>query len=330
MTGYTWLIPEEGGYLYSPELSKRMRMQMQAQCKFRQFCDATDAQEFGAGRGEKFYWDVAEDVKEQGWDLEETSPMPETNGEFRQRFLTVGEAGNSIPFSKKLSVLAARDVERIVDQQLRRDAVKYFDAKAFLEFKKTPLRVAPTGGTSTSSVTLTTNGATGTTNNVELRKDHIKAISDLMKTRNIPAFDNDNYYAISNIATLRPFKNDLEALKVYTESGMSRIMSGEIGRYEDVRFIEQNNIPEGGANDSTTFSARTRTPDPWNNGKSSWAFFFGADTVMEAIVESEQIRAKLAGDYGRSRGIGWYYLGGFGLVNPEPLHARIVMWDSAA
>lgn len=52
------------------------------------------------------------------------------------------------------------------------------------------------------------------------------------------------------------------------------------------------------------------------------------DTVMEAVVEPEQVRAKIAGDYGRGRGIAWYWLGGFGLCHPEALHSRIVHWDS--
>ena len=112
--------------------------------------------------------------------------------------------------------------------------------------------------------------------------------------------------------------------------GIQEIFSGEIGRYENFRFIEQNFIPKGGANDSTTFDPYTQTADAWNNGLSSWAFFFGGDTVTEAIALPEEIRAKIPGDYGRSRGIAWYYLGGFGIVHPDSTHARIVMWDSAA
>ena len=37
----------------------------------------------------------------------------------------------------------------------------------------------------------------------------------------------------------------------------------------------------------------------------------------------------MLGDYGRSGGIAWYYLGGFGIFHTNPSFARIVMWDSA-
>ncbi|MGH2362042.1 MAG: hypothetical protein ACRDGM_16070, partial [bacterium] len=68
---------------------------------------------------------------------------------------------------------------------------------------------------------------------------------------------------------------------------------------------------------------------------SNWAFFFGEDTVAEAIAVPEEMRGKIPTDFGRSRGIAWYYLGGYGLVHPinsadNSKNARIVKWDSAA
>lgn len=107
------------------------------------------------------------------------------------------------------------------------------------------------------------------------------------------------------------------------------IFNGEIGRYESFRFIEQTFIPKGGAANSTTYDPWSGTAAAWANGLSSWAFFMGADTVTEAICVPEEIRAKIPGDYGRSKGIAWYYLGGFGLVHPDATNARVMMWDSA-
>jgi hypothetical protein len=68
----------------------------------------------------------------------------------------------------------------------------------------------------------------------------------------------------------------------------------------------------------------------WTNAKSNWAFFFGDDTVAEGIVVPEEMRGKIPSDYGRSRGIAWYYLGGFGIVHTTAAQGRIVKWDSAA
>ena len=155
-----------------------------------------------------------------------------------------------------------------------------------------------------------------------------------MKERNIPAYTGDDYYALAWPTTYRFFKNQLETIHTYTDAGFQMIMNGEIGRYENVRYIEQTNIPKGGAADSTTWNAFTRTADAWNGGYSDWVYFFGADTVAEAIAVPEEMRGKIPTDYGRSKGVAWYYLGGFGIVHgvnaaTNSRNARIVKWDSA-
>ena len=55
---------------------------------------------------------------------------------------------------------------------------------------------------------------------------------------------------------------------------------------------------------------------------------YGADTVAEGVVVPEEMRGKIPSDYGRSRGVAWYYLGGFGIVHTQAAQSRIVKWDS--
>ena len=115
-------------------------------------------------------------------------------------------------------------------------------------------------------------------------------------------------------STFRTLKNELEDVHKYVDAGFQMIINGEIGRYENVRFVEQTNIAKAG----------------FTNALSNWAYFFGADTVAEGIAVPEEMRGKIPGDYGRSRGVAWYYVGGFGLVHTAAAQARIVKWDSAA
>lgn len=331
MAGMIWSVPAEGGYMYNQELSDYLRIKAQALTKFRQFCRVGDGAEKGLNRGDKFYWNVYGDVSSQGQALDERQPIPSADVSVSQRSLTIVEAGLEVPFTAKLQDLAKHDVVSVIDLVLHNDARKYFDIQGYTQFNSTPLRAAPTGGTSTTSVAVATGGATSVTNNVELGTGHVKALSDYMKEANIPPYMGDDYIAISHPTTYRTFKNDLEGVKQYTMMGIAEIFSGEIGRYENTRFVEQNFIPKGGNDNSdTTFNAYTGTGNPWSNGKSSWAFFFGGDTVVEAIALPEEIRAKLPSDYGRSRGIAWYYLGGFGISHPDAANARIVKWASYA
>lgn len=330
MAGQLWSVAAEGGYMYSDELSDIIRQQLQPLTKFRQLCDAKDGTDKGLHKGSKFYWDVYSDLANQGRRLSETGPIPESGFTVSQKNLTVVEAGNAVPYTGLLQALAKHEVTSIIDKTLKDDARKYFDIEAFLQFKNTLLRAAPTSGNNTTAITLDTNGTCLTTNNVAMGTGHVKAIVDTMKERNIPTVKGDDYGCITHVTTLRTFKNSLESINQYTETGLVHIYTGEVGRYEGTRFIEQNFIPKGGAADSTTYDPWNKTADAWNNGLSSWAFFFGGDTVTEAMVIPEEIRAKIPGDFGRSKAIAWYYLGGFGLVHDDATNSRIVMWDSAA
>lgn len=336
MSGQVWAVNSLGGYMYSLNLSEELRMAVQPQVKFRQFCDVKDATQQGKKKGDIFTWDVYQDATTRApQTLAETSTMPETNYTIVQGTLTMVEGGNSVPYSGKLDDLSKHPVKTIIQKVLKNDATKWFDASAFTQFNATPLRVVPaSAGTSTTSLSLTTNGTATGTNNIVYQKEHAKLVVDLMKERNIPPYIADDYYALGWPSTFRRLKNDLEMLHQYTPEGLMMIMNGEIGRYENKRYVEQTNIPKGGAADSTTYNAFTNTADAWNSAASDWIFFFGADTVAEAIATPEEMRGKIPTDYGRSKGVAWYYLGGFGLVHTldsanNSKNARVVKWDSA-
>ena len=213
---------------------------------------------------------------------------------------------------------------------MKNDAQKAFDIDAHAQFDTCLLRVIPsTAGTATDAVTLTTDGTATGTNNISLRAGHVRAIVDVMKERNIPSYIADDYIGLSHPTSFRAFKTELEAIHQYSEQGFRLIHNGEIGRYENVRFVEQTFIPKGGANDSTTWSSSTGTADAWNSAVSSWIFFFGEDTVAEGMVIPEEMRGKIPSDYGRSKGIAWYALLGYGIAHTAASQTRIVKWDSA-
>ena len=326
MAGQVWAVNSLGGYMYSRQLSNVLRMAVQPLVKFRQFCDVRDASQQGRKKGDVFTWDVFSDVSSAGGVLTETNTMPETNFTIVQGTLTITEAGNSVPYSGKLDNLSKFPVMELIQKVLKNDCVKTLDILAWKQFNSTLLRVVPVAGTNTSSVTLTTNGTATTTNNIAYNNNHAKSIVDLMKERNIPAYLGDDYYALAWPTTLRGFKNNLETIHQYSDTGFKLIMNGEIGRYENVRYVEQTNIAKGTGTDGVTTTA-------WTNALSDWIFFFGNDTVAEAIAVPEEMRGKIPTDYGRSKGVAWYYLGGFGIVHASTTvasNARIVKWDSAA
>ncbi len=313
MAGQVWVTNSVGGYLSSKNLSKELRNVVQPMVKFRQFADIKDA--VGKNKGQIFTWDVFSDVATQGTTLVETNTMPETNFTITQGTMTIGEYGNSVPYTGVLDDLSEIPVREIVNKALKNDAKKAFDLGVAGQYNTTLLRVAPTAGTDTAAVTLTTNGTATATNAVAYNKNHAKAIVDIMKERNIPPYIGDDYMALAWPTTLRQFKNDLEGVHQYTESGFQLILNGEIGRYENTRYVEQTNVAKG---------------TNWGQGKSGFIFFFGEDATSEGIATPEEVRGKIPGDYGRSKGVAWYYLGGFAKNRLSAADERIVKWDSAA
>ena len=316
MPGQVWSVAADGGYMYSDQLSDRLRTVLLNTVKFRQFCDADDHSEFGLEAGEKFHWDIYSKVATAGGAISENQAIPETKFTITQGTGTVTEYGNSVPYTKKLDDLSLHPVSKVIDQVLKIDATEALDAAASTQFDaaSTALNVVATGGTSATAISVT-EAATTVTNNVALRKAHVAKISVEMRERNIPAyFDNGDYGCIGRPATFETFESDLEAIHQYVNPGLDMIMNGEKGRYRGIRFFEQTN----------------RASESWTNGLSDAAYFFGGDTVHEAVVCLEEIRGKIPGDFGRDKGIAWYYLGGFKLVHSVSAQTRIMKWDSAA
>ena len=333
MAGQLWSVNTLGGYMYSLELSDILRTAVQPLCKFRQFCDAKDFTDKGLHKGQIFTWDVYNDVAVGGTTLVETSTVPLTNYTIAQGTGTVTEIANGVPYTGMLDNLSKHPVQEIINKVLKNDAKKTLDAQAWYQFLQSPLQLSAGAGTSTigtdtTIVTLATTGTQTVTNNVNLHKNHIKSIVDIMKERNTPPYAGDEYFGIAWPTTWRPVKNDLESVYQYRDEGFQMIFNGEIGKFEGVRFIEQTNISKGNYGSGRYTSAASFTA--WTNGQSDNAYFFGEDTVAEAIVVPEEMRGAIPTDFGRSKGIAWYYLGGFALTQTQAAQARIYHWSSAA
>lgn len=311
MAGQLWGTDTLGGFMYSDNLSEILRTQVEKSVHFRQFCDVRDG--FGLSHGARFYWNVYSDVATPGAALTEGTAIPQTNVTVRQESLTVTEFGNSVPFSGKLDDLSKHSVTEVINNRLRMDCRNVLDGQAFAQFNLTKLTVTPTGGNSATAVTLETTGTPTITNNIALKKAHVARIVTLMEERNIPGYDNDEYIALGRPATFDGLRDELETIDQYTSEGIAKIYNGEKGRYRGCRIVHQTNVPSAA----------------WTNGLSDQVFFFGADTVCEGVSVPEEIRGKLPGDYGRDKGIAWFYLGGFGICHTDAVNSRIVKWASA-
>lgn len=318
-----------GFYSNARNLSKELRMGVQATQKFRQFADIKDAWSTVSRTGQTFTWDVVPMMSRGNRALVETATVPQGQHTILQSTLTMSERGFSIPYTGFLEDLSQFSVRQPIMKVLKYDAQCDIDAVVYTEFNKTPLRYVATNSADTA-FTLTTNSTATATNTTLISKINLRALVDGAKGRNIPYYTERDYFYISRPEALRLLKSDIESVHQYTETGLTMIMNGEVGRYWETRFVEQTSVPAGGAADSTTHSAFTDTADAWNTaGAGDWGFLLGSDTVCEAVHTMEEIRFKLTDDYQRSKGIAWYALLGYGITHTNVTQARIIKFDSA-
>lgn len=312
----------QSGYLTNNQLDKMIQYAAQPLLRYRQFVSLKEA--FGAQKGQSVNWLRVANVGTVGGRLTETSTMNETTQALTWGTLTVEEYGNSIPFTNKLETLSEFDIKEIIRTGLMDDMVKVMDGEVERQFNQTLLRYV---GTSASGYVLTTNGTATATNTSALNAYHIKNILDELKNRNVPGFakaDGD-YVCIGSPTSLRGVRDALETINQYTEIGIKKVWSGEIGRYHGCRFVEDT----FGSRFTYNSTARTATAKAWPAASLSLdAYFFGEGTVREAVAEPEHIRVKIPTDYGRSKGIGWYFLGGWKIDREDEPNARIIKWDS--
>lgn len=315
--GQLWSTPNKGGFMFAPNLSKVLRREVAKECRFRQFTDCRESDV--KKKGQQFQWnvfnDLTPDVNPTSLNRELTEGVAMPSGSFTivQESLTLKEHGIQVPFTSFLDLMSEQSVTEVVTTVLKNDARKSLDAAAYAQFNLTKLRAAPTGGNSTTAVSFSDTGSTAIVNNQALTKAHVARIADYMEGRNIPAFDNDTYMAVSRVEAIATFRDELEAISHYVDEGYRMIYRGEKGRYRGVRFVVQTNI----ANQA------------WANAKSDPVFFFGDDTVVEGVAMAEEVRGKIGADYGRDLGVAWMYVGGFGIAHTDALNSRIVKWDTA-
>ena len=290
-----WGTDAQGGYLANNKLSKQIRYAAQPLMFFRQFVRIEPG--LGKNKGDTIEFDRISDVADSGGALSETSTIPETQVTISRGSLTVNEYGNSIPYTGKLEALAEFSPDNIITVAFRNDMAKVLDSACGAAFKAAQVKYTPTGTAGTPSGVFAPNGTAGAAATRNIQMYDIKQIRDYMvKTMLVPKYDGKDYVCIASTDFLRGIKDDDYFIEAKHYGDPQSLFNGEVGRIEGIRFIEETNVL------SNTLGTTSYGGE---------AVIFGADPVVEGLVTPEEIRAKIPTDYGRSKGVAWYFLGGF-------------------
>lgn len=289
MAQQLWSISSLGGYFTNNQLSKKVRNAAQPLMKFRQFVDAEPAA--GRNRGDKVFFDKISNISTAGGTLAETDTIPKRNFVIRQGTLTLGEYGNSIPFTLKVQTLGDISVSDNIKTVLRDDMAKVLDSAVAAIFMATDYVATIVN---TASTTFNTTGTATYSSTGNMSDKNVRDIIDQMKKLNIPRYDGGDYICIASTNAVRGLYDFFEPKAIQTSGKI--LASGEIGSYYGCRFVEETNYLSNARGVGPTVGE---------------AVFFGSDSVREGIAIPEDIRIAIPTDYGRDQGIAWYYLGGF-------------------
>jgi N4-gp56 family major capsid protein len=262
--------------------------------KLRQFVQVKGAK--GARRGDKLFFDKAANVATQGGSLTETQTIPQTNFTIKQGTLTITEYGNSVPWTGKLESLSEFDVEDAVQSALLNDMAKVLDSQAGSQFTAGQFKAV---NENTASLNVQTAGTASKTATANLSGANTREAADFLRKRNVPFFDGSNYICVGSVELLSGMHGDTATggwidVSKYTDAHADNIFRGEIGKYYQVRFVEETNFLSNAIGASTAYGE---------------GVLFGADAVMEGVAVPEEIRANVPADFGRDQRLAWYFLG---------------------
>lgn len=231
--------------------------------------------------------------------------------------ITVFEQGNAIGFSEYLlqtsfydqlaaaSLLLGRDMAVVLDLQLR-DTVRLGTNTVY------------GGGVSSRATVLPTNYF-----DVSTIRDSV----EILETNNAPKWAGDHYICFLHPHQGRKLREDNDWINASLYAGATQIYTGEIGRYEDVRFIVTTVMPNG-ANASVDpdtgdyvdlgYDSNLASGTNGNLTNIYQAVFFGEYAFGHATALPVELRDNGVEDFGREHGLAWYSIWGQNtLENPN-------------
>lgn len=148
----------------------------------------------------------------------------------------------------------------------------------------------------------------------------IKDGVEILATNNTPKVNGDYYICMVHPHQSRVLRDDPAWINASQYGAPEQIFLGEIGRIDDVRFIETTLMCNGScAVDDFAFKADLK------HGASGapadvdvyQALLFGEAFYAYAVALPVELRDNGVTDFGREHALGWYAIWGAGILNPE-------------
>ena len=315
MANFEWTFDAPSGVYKNHALSADLRSAAVAESKFMQFVRPEGG--YGRKSGESItIARVSSLAIPSSGKLSEGFKIPEDALTISTVAITVSEWGRAVPFTSLAEDLSKFDMESIVQQELMKQMRLIMDNAVAAAFKTCKIKAR---STSVSAVAFDTAGSFTALGTNQLDVAHVEQIRDYMyKDLLVPAYEGDDYVCLLSTKAKRGLLSDpaWEDWHKYTDPQAK--YNGEIGRIENIRFIETNN--------------NNALSNAYGTNSIGEAIFFGADAVVMAVALDPELRAAVPGDFGRQKAVAWYGILDFGLVwdTANAGEAKVVHFGSSA
>lgn len=273
--------------------------------KFDQF--TTKKTELGTQPGRTINMQKYGSIKRGGM-LTEAVRMQTQGMSLSSQSVTVNEYGNAIGFSELLMQTSFFDQLAAASMLLGRDLAVVLDL-ALRDVVVTGLNTV-FGGGKANRAALTVSDLFDTA--------VIKDAVELLETNNAPKWAGDHYICFVHPHQARGLRDDNDWVNASLYSGAGQIYTGEIGRYEDVRFVSTTVMPNGAnsavdaiTGDFVDLGYSAALDGAAGSGDHVFqAVFFGEYSMGHAVGLPVELRDNGVTDFGREHGLAWYSIFG--------------------
>lgn len=233
--------------------------------------------------------------------------------------ISVSERGNAVAVSELTLKSSFTDVMADATTLLARDVALTLD----VELRDTLLNgVTNTiyGRANSTAAKISARHEITSANNLSVAT--IKDAVEILATANAPKFEGDYYISFVHPHQSRTLRDDSAWIEASKYGAPDNLFTGEIGRIDDVRFIESTLMPNGTApSDDDAYDAELVTGAGGvgleNKVPVYKATVFGEDTYGYAVGLPVELRDNGVTDYGREHGLAWYAIWGCGVLHPD-------------
>jgi len=232
----------------------------------------------------------------QGGKLTEGTQMTTKTLSTNTRQISVYEYGNAVSTSEFLLQTSFRDVMADAAVLLGRDYATVVDGEERAVLETTTQKVYA-GRVASRDLLVNTNI-------LDVRA--IKDAVEILSTKNIPKVNGDFYVAFVHPHQSRNLRDDNAWINAAQYGDPDRIFNGEIGRIEDVVFIETTDL---------TITPVNTGAAPVNTNVDTYrGILFGAEAFAKAVALPVEMRDNGIVDFGREHALAWYSIMGFGTL----------------